>query len=147
MIQLIGIASLMTGTVLVVYQLVLQFSPLGYQYLYVGKTSGERIFKIGISGNPKIRESFINKSIKGSREKIVFHAPTYLAYPIEQWLHAMYRTRRKIYKGSGKTEWFRLSLLHRALVMGFIILASILSQLLTICIGIFIAYQIATHIP
>lgn len=133
---------IMIGAVIVLYQLVAKYRPAGFQYIYIGTTTGKRIIKIGISRNPKVRESFINESIKGSTQKIVFQARTFFAYSLEQWLHKKYHSQRSVYKGSGRTEWFRMSFFTRLWVLCLMIGASLFSALLLTAAGVFIGYQI-----
>jgi hypothetical protein len=66
--------------------------------------------KIGISTNPKRRLKEIERSID-SRAKILLSVKLFKAKAIEKRLHKRFEAQRAIFKGSGKTEYFRLSFL------------------------------------
>lgn len=102
----------------------------GARYIYLARSSGKRgIIKVGYSKNWKIRERFIDQSIPGTKERIFFWSLLYFAYPIEQYLHRLLKSRNRIYKGSGRTEWYRNSLIFRFRLIIFLLSLEILSLL------------------
>lgn len=121
-----------------IWEALVRYCPVGFKWIYLGTTTAQPIVKIGISKGYKFRERMIDESIEGSKERIVFVARTFFAYELEQSLHRVYRKRRKPFKGSGRTEWFRLGFFQKIGAVGIMILASLLSHLTILIILIFI---------
>ncbi len=74
------------------------------KYVYVMRGSQFK-FKIGISNNPERRLKEVSH-----RPKLVVKHSFYFAERIEKALHKMYRRSRTTRSGSGRTEWFVLSI-------------------------------------
>ncbi len=85
-------------------------SKLDYRYIYVlGNTRYLFRYKIGIARNIDNRTRSINNSLKGSTYEI-FSVKVFFAQRIEQLLHGLYSPLSARMHGSGKTEWFWLTL-------------------------------------
>lgn len=88
----------------------LPVSKLDYRYIYVlGNTRYLFRYKIGIARNLENRKRGINNSLKGSTYEI-FSVKVFFAQAIEQFLHRLYSPLNARMYGSGKTEWFWLTL-------------------------------------
>jgi hypothetical protein len=84
--------------------------------IYIGKTTAtkyRRAIKIGISKDTDGRWDDIDRSVDGSREWPIFSGKVLSARKCEKWLHGRYSEYRVDFKGSGKTEWFRMPLYYR----------------------------------
>lgn len=82
--------------------------------IYLGKTTHDhRMVKIGLAKDVEGRWQSIDRTIKGSREKAILSFPVLNASWLERQLHRKYAKQRVTFKGSGKTEWFRLRLHQR----------------------------------
>lgn len=97
--------------------------------LYIGKTTAKNYrtcIKIGIAYDPKKRWSDIDKSANGSEEWLIFSGPVLFAQHFESALHRRYAQHRVDFRGSGKTEWFRMPVLKRVeavlIVLGLVLL-------------------------
>lgn len=85
-------------------------SKLDYRYIYIlGNTRYLFRYKIGIARNIENRTRSINSSLKGSTYEI-FSVKVFFAQRIEQFLHGVYSPLSARMHGSGKTEWFWLTL-------------------------------------
>lgn len=85
-------------------------SKLDYRYIYIlGNTRYLFRYKIGIARNIENRTRSINSSLKGSTYEI-FSVKVFFAQRIEQFLHGIYSPLSARMHGSGKTEWFWLTL-------------------------------------
>ena len=85
-------------------------SKLDYRYIYIlGNTRYLFRYKIGIARNIENRTRSINNSLKGSTYEI-FSVKVFFAQRIEQFLHGVYSPLSARMHGSGKTEWFWLTL-------------------------------------
>ena len=85
-------------------------SKLDYRYIYIlGNTRYLFRYKIGIAKNIDNRTRSINSSLKGSTYEI-FSVKVFFAQRIEQFLHGVYSPLSARMYGSGKTEWFWLTL-------------------------------------
>ena len=85
-------------------------SKLDYRYIYIlGNTRYLFRYKIGIARNIENRTRSINSSLKGSTYEI-FSVKVFFAQRIEQFLHSVYSPLSARMHGSGKTEWFWLTL-------------------------------------
>ena len=85
-------------------------SKLDYRYIYIlGNTRYLFRYKIGIARNIDNRTRTINSSLKGSTYEI-FSVKIFFAQRIEQFLHGVYSPLSARMHGSGKTEWFWLTL-------------------------------------
>lgn len=85
-------------------------SKLDYRYIYIlGNTRYLFRYKIGIARNIENRTRSINNSLKGSTYEI-FSVKVFFAKRIEQFLHGVYSPLSARMHGSGKTEWFWLTL-------------------------------------
>ena len=85
-------------------------SKLDYSYIYIlGNTRYLFRYKIGIARNIENRTRSINSSLKGSTYEI-FSVKVFFAQRIEQFLHGVYSPLSARMHGSGKTEWFWLTL-------------------------------------
>lgn len=85
-------------------------SRLDYRYIYVlGNTRYLFRYKIGIARNLENRTRGINNSLKGNTYEI-FSVKVFFAQRIEQMLHSLYSPLNASMHGSGKTEWFWLTL-------------------------------------
>ena len=85
-------------------------SKLDYRYIYIlGNTRYLFRYKIGIARNIENRTRSINSSLKGSTYEI-FSVKVFFAQRIEQCLHGGYSPLSARMHGSGKTEWFWLTL-------------------------------------
>lgn len=70
--------------------------------------------KIGIANaNLENRYRGIDRTTKG-KQRLAFALLLYNPRRVEAWLHRKYARHRTRLQGSGGTEWFRLSLVHRA---------------------------------
>lgn len=83
---------------------------VGFVYI-VGTTSDSRKYKVGLSWIPQIRINMIDRSIGGSIEFIEYKARVWGMRKIEKQLHEHpeFSSNRFVYRGSGKTEWSRIS--------------------------------------
>lgn len=87
---------------------------LDIRYIYIGKTTADkRLVKIGIATDVHARWRDIDKSIAKSKEKPIAYFKVLNASKLEVRLHRRFKSKRVDFKGSGKTEWFALSLLER----------------------------------
>lgn len=85
-------------------------SKLDYRYIYIlGNTRYLFRYKIGIARNIENRTRSINSSLKGSTYEI-YSVKVFFAQRIEQFLHGVYSPLSARMHGSGKTEWFWLTL-------------------------------------
>lgn len=86
------------------------------RYLYIGKTDAPKYrhaIKIGISKDTDGRWNDIDRSVEGSREWPIFSGRVLNTKKAEKWLHKRYDRYRIKFKGSGKTEWFKMPLYYR----------------------------------
>jgi len=83
---------------------------MDYQYLYLVKQG--RITKIGITDNVQDRFSAIRYDT-GAGIKVLFLRRLFYAKNKEKALHKRYKTQKKVHKGRGKEEWFKLNFLQR----------------------------------
>ena len=100
------------------------------RYLYIGKTNAKgyrTAIKIGISKDTDKRWNDIDRSVSNSVEWPIFSGRVLFAQKLETLLHRKYARYRVEFKGSGKTEWFKMPVLIRAKVIfevGFVIIVS-----------------------
>lgn len=98
--------------------------------IYIGKTTARKFrscIKIGIAFKTEARWGDIDKSVEGSEEWPIFTGPVLFAAKFEKVLHRRYSKHRTQFRGSGKTEWFRMSVLKRVeavLIVVFLVLAT-----------------------
>jgi len=85
---------------------------LDYRYVYIMHLRRSRQYKIGIATNPEWRHEDIDTAVRGD-VRLVMARKMPRARKIEKKLHRYFAEDRftKRGAGSGKTEWFRLSLL------------------------------------
>lgn len=84
--------------------------------IYIGKTDDRKhntCIKIGISKDSVLRWRQIDNSIEGSKEWAICSYVVLFAAGLEKILHQRYKQYRIKFKGSGKTEWFRMPVLKR----------------------------------
>jgi hypothetical protein len=79
-----------------------------YRAIYIIQSGNSNKFKIGISVDPVERLIRIDKSIKGSKEKLIFYRFVFGARFYEKVLRNRYKESNFVYEGSGKTEWHRI---------------------------------------
>jgi T5orf172 domain len=86
------------------------YSTLDYRYIYIlGNTRYICRYKIGIARSIENRTRGINSTLNGNTYEI-FSVKVFFAHRIEQFLHGIYRPLSARMHGSGKTEWFWLTL-------------------------------------
>lgn len=85
-------------------------------YLYLIQDGQSSRHKIGITTRPDLRIEQIREEVPKARYEIVFKI--YRAYANEQRLHRKWSCSRFTFKGSGKTEWFRLNWLEKIFIYG-----------------------------
>lgn len=86
------------------------YSTLDYRYIYIlGNTRYVFRYKIGIARSIENRTRGINNTLNGNTYEI-FSVKVFFAQRIEQFLHGVYSPLSARMKGSGKTEWFWLTL-------------------------------------
>lgn len=86
------------------------YRTLDYRYIYIlGNTRYIFRYKIGIARNLDNRTRSINNSVSGNTYEI-FSVKVFFAQRIEQFLHGIYSPLSANMQGSGKTEWFWLTL-------------------------------------
>lgn len=99
--------------------------------IYIGKTNAKGFrtaIKIGISKDSNKRWKDIDRSVSGSVEWPIFSGRVLFAQKLETLLHRKYARYRVKFKGSGKTEWFRMPVLVRAKVIFEVAAMIIVSQ-------------------
>lgn len=96
---------------------------------------GKGRYKIGISYDVKKRHADINRSIPGS-VRLVTATKVFNVERHEKRLHNKFSCSRFTFRGSGKTEWFRLNWLELALVI-VDVQTILVRQILTVT-GIFV---------
>ena len=112
-------------------------SKLDYRYIYIlGNTRYLFRYKIGIARNIENRTRSINSSLKGSTYEI-FSVKVFFAQRIEQFLHGIYSPLSARMHGSGKTEWFWLTLPVSPMILLTLIfiLQWILIPILIVCLS------------
>ena len=63
-----------------------------------------------MGGDAQTRAHFIDRSIEGSKEKLVHWVPLFwVTYYEQKRMHRLFAKWRFTYKGSGKTEWFQIN--------------------------------------
>lgn len=87
------------------------------EFLYLLQVLGKSTFKIGITGDLEKRLEAINKSLKKNKVVVIAKVKTYNAKDKEQFLHDLFACSRITWRGSGKTEYFRLNWLEVIFVM------------------------------
>ncbi len=96
------------------------------KYVYVMRGT-QWMFKIGISNDPARRVKEV-----AHKPKIVaqysFHYN--IADRVESFLHIFFKESRRERKGSGKTEWFRLTILELLVLKFLLVFFKILHELL-----------------
>jgi hypothetical protein len=86
------------------------YSTLDYRYIYIlGNTRYIFRYKIGIARSIENRTRGINNTLNGNTYEI-FSVKVFFAQRIEQFLHGVYSPLSAQMSGSGKTEWFWLTL-------------------------------------
>jgi T5orf172 domain len=86
------------------------YSTLDYRYIYIlGNTRYIFRYKIGIARSIENRTRGINNTLNGNTYEI-FSVKVFFAQRIEQFLHGVYSPLSARMHGSGKTEWFWLTL-------------------------------------
>ncbi len=86
------------------------YATLDYRYIYIlGNTRYIFRYKIGIARSIENRTRGINNTLKGNTYEI-FSVKVFFAQRIEQFLHGVYSPLSARMHGSGKTEWFWLTL-------------------------------------
>lgn len=90
-----------------------------YRYIYLMRKVGTRKHKIGISNDPNIRRTTVDKGIKG-RVDLLIARRVIFARRVEQYIHGVFSDSRFTFwragRGSGRTEWFDLNWLERFFV-------------------------------
>lgn len=91
---------------------------ISYIYLLATEHKGRTINKIGWSAYPpeRFRLEQIDESIKSHQVRLVKSWMVLGNTKHEQRLHKKFSDKRFTFKGSGKTEWFKLNWLELALV-------------------------------
>ena len=106
--------------------------------LYLMKNS-KGLYKIGISNNPSRRVKEVERTAKTST-RIIACYPLLFSYQIEQRLHKRFSHKSKQFRGSGKSEYFKLgfieawllrSQLFLLLTIQYIVLCTVLISLLS----------------
>lgn len=83
----------------------------GYVYLMRYKYTNK--YKIGWSADPYVRAAYIrkgddkNEGLKGVR--VIKFVKVWWPETAEDWLHKKWESENFIFRGSGKTEWFRFN--------------------------------------
>ncbi len=85
---------------------------MGFRYIYAIKERWTRKVKIGITHDIGKRKRDISDSLD-EKLKIICASKIPNADKVEKWLHRRYKHRRFKYRGSGRTEWFKLSAFQR----------------------------------
>ncbi len=98
-------------------------------------------FKIGISNNPKRRAKEVSHDPKVVMSKRFFFAET-----VESHLHALFKRHRVTRKGSGRTEWFKLSIPQLLRLRLTLFIYKILHDLLLIGIGVGIVVAVMWYV-
>lgn len=109
------------------------------RYLYIGKTNAKgyrTAIKIGISKDSNKRWKDIDRSVSNSIEWPIFSGRVFFAQKLETSLHRKYSQYRVEFKGSGKTEWFKMPVLLRAKVIFEVAAMIIISQMFVILISV-----------
>lgn len=83
-------------------------------FLYIMRSNS--LYKIGISKAPKRRLKSIQRTHKANT-RLYATVRTLYAYEVEQWLHKKLSHKNEPQDGNGGTEWFRLSLLDRVVLL------------------------------
>lgn len=83
-------------------------------WLYIMQSNG--LYKIGISKDPKRRLKSIQRTHKANT-RLYANVRTFYAYEVEQWLHKKLSHKNEPQDGNGGTEWFRLTLLDRIMLL------------------------------
>lgn len=97
-------------------KLVNPFHPKGYVYLMRYKYSTK--YKIGWSRDPYVRLEYIttgdgkNEPLEGVR--LIKFVKVWNPEAAEKWLHEKWASENFIFRGSGRTEWFRFNWLELA---------------------------------
>lgn len=118
----------------------------GAQYLYLCTSSGDyRLLKIGITRKPKNRARQIDESVKGSKERLTMEAVTFGAYRIEQTLHWLFRKSHRPYKGSGRTEYFKIGFLTRLLLCCLLFCLEVISIIFFFSLFFFIGILVINY--
>lgn len=109
-----------------------------YRSVYLGKTTeNKNITKIGIARSTKDRWKQINDSITDGRQYPIFAVKVFFAEKTETKLHQKYRHKHTPYKGSGGTEWYKLTPTEEAQVKVELFVLSLVSWV-KIIVGLFI---------
>lgn len=105
--------------------------------VYIASTTKDRRWKIGITSKFRIsvRERQIDRSVKRSKEQIIYRFPLFFYKSVEKFLHRRYSGKRKSFRGSGATEWFKLSIFQKLEVL-FILFSLSIVQLIVLCLFI-----------
>jgi len=86
-----------------------QYEMLDYRSTYLIVSLPGFLVKIGIAGDPAARTKAIDRSVRGSKEFRVLSLPGLFAERFEKdVLHLLFAGSRRTFKGSGKTEYFRM---------------------------------------
>lgn len=112
-------------------------------HIYIGKTNAKRYrkaIKIGISKDATKRWKGINRSIAGSKERCIFKATVLFPERFEKSLHRRYKKYRKVFKGSGKTEWFIMPWYKRIWVIWMMVFYSAFSWAVIFGSGILVIF-------
>lgn len=117
-----------------------------YKYVYLITSSAKKnYYKIGIGWNLAIRENQIDKSIQGSKEQVEYAIRVFNSESFENALHQKFKNKNFVFKGSGKTEWFKLTPAEKTKVEGLMTLHETKQQFsMVVLVGfiLFIIYLI-----
>jgi len=93
-------------------------------------------FKVGIAKDVKFRWSFIQKDTPGSHDFPIFSIRVPFAFAVEQGIHRVLARWQRVYRGSGKTEWFSPPRLLTPFVLAGLILFLCLYWLLWLALAL-----------
>lgn len=117
----------------------LLYKSFDFRCINLGHTSKTwRLSKLGVARKPGWRWKHIDKSVKGSKERVVFYAPVLFARVVEKALLFVTLPLKEEFKGSGKTEWRRFYRILDFPIMIFIGLLSLFSYLFLLAAVIFL---------
>lgn len=106
--------------------------------IYLLKPQGHWLFKIGITSNIYARQSNIETTSETKMRRLIA-VRVWKAKAFELWLHGKFADRRTTYKGSGKTEYFKLNPLQVCVLWIGLVLLSTAQRIAELAaIGIFL---------
>jgi hypothetical protein len=78
-----------------------------YQWVYLVRSTGTSLVKIGKGKHLATRVKQIDKSVKGSKEYCDFALKFFFGSKMERFFQGLVSKRNQTWKGSGKTEWHK----------------------------------------